>query len=309
MKKFLIITAVIVGVLFLANSCKKTGGNINPLSSVSNLGVGAYLVLDSNINLNLNYAQIATSTVGIIVHEYPNGQPVDHVIIYAAAGSTYDTTQWHLVKTVSYTGKGTQLTVSGAELGQAFGVDPTTFTPGSFYTFYTRVVTKSGATFDVNNTGNNSGSGLVTGAYYYSAFSFTAYIVCPFTGGMAGSYTVIRDDWDDWSPGATVTVTDGPGANEVNLSQVYPNPSYGTLVNPLVVDVDPASGTAYVHKVNFGNYGGGYNMTAQGTGSGDNAGYVFSCTGYIKVTMELIANGPGGNGYDNGPTTLILQKQ
>ncbi|MBS1947441.1 MAG: hypothetical protein JST47_06705, partial [Bacteroidetes bacterium] len=198
MKKLLIIAIAFSSALFTINACKKTGGNVNPLSDVKNLGIGSYLVLDSNINLNFNLSQITTSTVGIIVHAYPGGEQVSSVILFAALGSTWDTTEWHQVGTFPYTGSGTQLTVTGAQLGTALGVDPTTFVPGSFYTFYTRVVTKSGKTYDVNNTGTNSGSGINGGTYYYAAMSFTAYITCPFTGNMAGTYKVIQDGWADW---------------------------------------------------------------------------------------------------------------
>lgn len=302
MKKLITILGVISMMVFITYSCKKTGGNINPLSDVKNLGVGSYLVLDSNINLNFNFAQINTSTVGIIVHEYPNGEPVDHIDVYAALGSTYDTTQWHKIKTIPYS-KGVQITCTGAELGTALGVDPTTFAPGSFYTFYTRIFTKSGKQYDVNNTGNNSGSGLVTGAYYYSAFFFVAYITCPFTGGMTGSYTVIADDWVDWFPGDHVMVTDGPGPNQINLSAIYPNG--GTVINPLVVDIDPATGTASVPKTVYGRYGGpsSTQYSAEGTGANDVAGYVFSCTGFITLTLDQ-----QGGGTDYGPSRLILQK-
>ncbi len=307
MKKLLYILSVVC-LITVTNSCKKTGGDINPLSSYKNFGVGSYLVLDSSLGQNLNYAALSTSTVGVIVHQYPNGEAITSITVFVVPGSSYDTTLWKKVKTVNYTSPQTTITVSGAELATALG-GASAIKPGTNYTFYNRITTKSGKTYDVNNTGNNSGSGLVTGFYYHSAFTFSAYVVCPFVAPIAGTYQVIRDDWADWKPGDMVQVTDGPGPNEVNLSQVYPNPAYGSVVKPLVVDVDPASGTATVKKVNFGNYGGGYNMTAVGTGANGVAGYVFSCTGYITLTMELKADGPGGNGYDNGPTKLILQKQ
>jgi hypothetical protein len=50
-------------------------------------------------------------------------------------------------------------------------------------------------------------------------------------------------------------------------------------------------------------------MNAVGTGANDVAGYFFSCTGYITLNMSVIANASGGNGYNNGATNLILQKQ
>jgi hypothetical protein len=299
MKKLLIIAVAVASVLFTVNSCKKTGGNINPLSSISNLGIGSYLVLDSNINLNFNLTQITTSTVGIIVHAYPGGEAVDHVILFATLGTTYDTTQWHQVVSIPYTGSGTKLTATGAQLGTALGVDPTTFQPGTFYTFYTRVVTKSGKTYDVNNTGSNSGSGINGGTYYYAAMSFAAYVTCPFTGGMAGTYKVVQDGWADWNPGDLVQVLDGPvGSNTINLSLVYPNPAYGSVIDSIIVHIDPNTGAATIPKVDFGNYG--YTATIL-----SGSGYVFSCVGYITLSNDIFA-GPYG---DQGFLNLILQKQ
>jgi hypothetical protein len=290
MKKLLyILTAATL--IVAINACKKKGGDINPLSDRSHLSQGTYITLDENVNLNLDYSQIATSSIGIKVTQYPNGLAVDHILIYATNNASYDTTQWHLVKSVPYTGAGTQLSLTGAELATAFGVAPGDLSPGDAYTFYTRTVTTSGLSFDVNTTGDNGGGGLVTGPYYNAAFAFTAYVVCPYTGSAAGTYEVVRDDWEDWLPGDVVTVTDGPGSNQINLSAVWPNPAYGDIVNPLIVDIDPASGTATVPSVEFGHYSNSY--TTEGTG------YVFSCTGVITLSLTISGD----------PYKLILQKQ
>ena len=301
MKKLLYILTVI-STLIAVDACKKKGGDINPLSDRSHLGQGSYLTLDKNISLNLDYTQVATSTIGIEVSQYPNGQKIDHILIYATENASYDTTEWHFVKSVPYTGAGTELSITGTELAASFGIAPGDLTPGGAYTFYTRIVTTEGYSFDVNTTGDNGGGGLVTGPYYNAAFSFTAYIVCPFTGSMAGTYAVVRDDWADWGEGDLVQVTDGPGANQVNLSKVYPNtdPSIGgILINPLIVDVDPATGTATIPATVFGEYGSGTQYTAEGAGDGGVAGYVFSCTGYITLNMNIAGD----------PYRLILQKQ
>ncbi|MBN9382902.1 MAG: hypothetical protein J0H74_19200 [Chitinophagaceae bacterium] len=304
MKKLLITIISLVSLVFVINSCKKTGGAINPLSDVKNLTVGSYLVLDSTINLNFDNSAMTTSTVGVLVSGYKGGEAVDHIDVFAASGATYDTTQWHKVKTVSYSGNGTKIAVTGGELATALGVDPGSFNPGSFYTFYTRLYTKTGRAFDVNSTGNNSGSGLITGPYYHSAYFFTTYITSPFVGPIAGSYKVIADDWQDWHPGDVVQVTDGPGPNQVNLSQVWPNG--GTVISPLVVNVNPANGVATIPKVIFGRYGGpsSTQYTAEGAGTNDVAGYVFSSTGYITLSIDI-----QGGGTDYGPNRLILQKQ
>ncbi len=301
MKKLIYLFFALV-MLTAFSSCKKSGDSVNPLSSVDNLGTGSYLTLDKNINLNLDNSNLATSTVGIQVTQYAGGQDIDHIDIFTAPALSYDPTTWVKIKTVPYAGPKTTLSVTGAQLATALGIPITGFAPGTNYTFYTRITTKSGATFDVSNTGNNSGSGLITGPYYNTAFTFTAYIVCPFVGPVAGSYKVVRDDWNDWSVGDIVQVTDGPGTNVVNISQVYPNPAFGNVVKPLLVNVDAASGTASVPQVTFGDYGS--LATAVGTGANGAAGYVFSCTGYITLTMEFTYGGA-----DQGAITLQLKKQ
>ena len=296
MKKILYILSV-AALVIVIHSCKKKE-SLNVFSDYKNLGLGTYMTLDKNINLNLDFSHLATSTVGIQVSQYPNGQAIDHIILFATTNASYDTTQWHFVKSIPYTGPGTQLTVSGAELATSLGVSIGTLQPGTAYTFYTRIITKQGYSFDVNTTGDNGGGGLVTGAYYNSVFSFTAYIVCPFTGNMVGTYKVIRDDWADWSPGDMVQVTDGPGANQINLSQV--DPGGGIIINPLIVNIDPASGTAKIPKTVFGKYSAnGHQYTAEGAGDSDVAGFVFSCTGYITLNINI----------DGDPYKLILQKQ
>ena len=303
MKKFSIILLLVCAAFAALNSCKKTGGSINPLTDINNLAVGSYLVQDSLINANLN-ALSGASKVGIVVHQYPLGETVDHILLYATSGTSTDTLLWKLVKSVPYTaGSTVQLTATTTELAAAFGATSPAFQPGGLFTFFPRAVTKSGKTYDINNAGDNGGGGLITGPAYASAFSFTAYVICPFTGGMTGNYKVIKDDWADWSTNAIVQVTDGPGANQINLSKVYPGG--GIIISPLLVNVDPTTGTATVPKVVYGKYSsGGVNYTAQGAGAGDVAGYVFSCTGFITLSINH-----SGGGTDFGANKLILQKQ
>jgi hypothetical protein len=301
MKRLLYIVPVAALLIFI-NSCKKTGSDVNPLSDISQFGIGSYLVLDSLLNSNMNYSAISTSSVGVMVEEYKGGQPVDHIVVYVSSSFSYDTTTWHMVKTVNYTGKGTTITVNGTELATALGTTTANLSPGTSYTFYNRVVTKSGSYWDITNTGYaNDGTNLVAGSNYHSAFYFTANIVCPFVAPMAGTYKVIEDDWVDWNPGDLVQVTDGPGPNQLNLSQVWPNPAYGTVVNPLYCKVDPATGVATIPpNITWGNYGS-YSTT---TGTGG-TGNVFSCTGRISLKIDIFATGYGDQGYNK----LILQKQ
>jgi hypothetical protein len=297
MKKLIIVLTVIASALVI-HSCKKTGGNINPLTDVSNNGTGTYLVLDKVDNVNLNSTSITTSSASIEVHYYAAGQPVTQIALYASASPAFDTTQWHFIKIVPYASPTTTLSVTGAELGTALGVDPTTLPPGSVYTIFTRAITKTGQTFDAVNTGDNAGSGLISGPDYHSLFFFNVNIVCPFVAPMAGSYTITRDDWQDYTSLPTVitnAVADGPGPNQLSLS-VYPGPGAGIMTGPMIVDVDPATGVATIEESTIGTYGG---QTTTVTGGGN----VFSCTGVISLNVDFVVGGA-----DQGGFTMIIHK-
>lgn len=277
----------LLGLLFLA-SCKKSEVT-NPLADYKNLSVGSYITLDSTINLNFSY-NTPNSEVGITVNQY--GSEVDSINVFVVKNSNSDPTQWKLVKSVKFTGKGTKLAATAGEVATALGIAVSEMEPGNYFTFYNRVVTKDGRRFDISNTPG----ALESNSNYKTAFRWQAYVTCAFTGNMAGSYTVIQDDWADWSPGDIVTVSDGPGPNQIDLSEVWPNPAYGDVVDHLVVDVDPANGSASLTTVNFGDYG----SIAKAT---EASGYVFSCTGFITLTIHLYYGGT-----DYGDYKLVLQK-
>lgn len=281
--------------LFAVSSCKKTDGEVNPLSSLSNFGIGSYLVLDKVINTSLVYETAASSKVGVIAHAYKGAiDPVDHVDLYVAAGNTYDTTKWKFVKTIAYTDSSIEISATGADLAKALSITPAAFKAGSGYSFYVRLFTKSGARYDVNNTGTNGGSGILGGPTYNTIFNFGAYIVCGYKD-MSGTYKVITDDWADWNPGDLVTVKAGATANTLDMSAVWPNPAYGSVVNPWTITIDPATGAITgTTKTVFAAYG------ATQVSATAISGYAFACTGQLKMVVTL---GPYGN------NNLVLQKQ
>ena len=170
--------------------------------------------------------------------------------------------------------------------------------PGHSFTFYNQAVTDDGTTFDINNGGAN-----VTAPDLNSTFSWQAFVRCPYTGGVAGDYMVLKDGWNDYGPGAVITgaVEEGPGANQITL-HVYPNPDFGNPVNPIVVDINPATGAATVKPVVYGDYGS--LVSAETT---DAPSYVFSCVGYITLTLNHFIDDPDTG--SQGTYTLILQKQ
>ena len=282
-------------IVLFATSCKKTGVQ-NPLADVENLSVGSYLTLQQNVNLNLSF-NVPTSLVSIKVDKY--GKDVDKINLYVVKGANSSPTAWKLIKTIPFAGAGTVLSATSQEVATALGVTVADLTPGNFYTFYNEIISKDGRKFNISNGGN----ALVSNSNYNASFQWEAYVTCPFIGPIAGNYEVKRDDWEDWGIGDIVAVTDGPGANQVNLSAVWPNPAFGDISSPLIVNVNPANGTATVPLTQFGvNYPG--IATAQGFNTDDVAGYVFSCTGFITLTMQVKYNGSS-----RGNLKLVLQKQ
>lgn len=291
MNKILSIIAS-ASLLFLFG-CQK--GDIN--GAFESQTTGSYLTKVAIGNKIINYSNLAGSKVDVTVKEY--GNPIDKVKVFVSAGSaTTNTGLWKAVKEVPYSGD-TKIEVSASEIAAALGVPVTDLSPGTSYTLYNQVKSKDGGTWDITNMA----SAFYGSPNYNMLMSWDATVVCPFTGNMAGNYKVIQDDWVDWSPGDIVQVTDGPAANQINLTQVWPNPAYGSPVNPFVVNVDAATGTATITSgVTIGDYSAyGYTLV---TGSGS-TGYVFSCTGDIKLRVRLSAPPYGDQGFFN----LVLKKQ
>ena len=296
MKK--IFNKILVAIAFtaLVSSCQKDDLALNnPFVDIENLGKGAYVTLASTTNINLNFAAIDASSVGVKIDPYENGVKIKEVKLYVFKGSSADPKAWKFIKTVPMTGT-TTISATGADIAKAYGTTTAAlFAPGQFYTFYHQVVTEDGKTYDISNTVG----ALESAAGYNACMRWTAFVVCPFTGGMTGTYKVIQDDWADWSPGDLVKVTDGD-AGEINLSDVWPNPKYGDKIGKgLTIKVNAQTGAASLGTTAlFADYG--YTVKATSV-----SGYVFSCTGYIGVKIGLFATGYG----DQGGLNLVLQKQ
>jgi hypothetical protein len=287
MKKiFSIITVALIPVFF---GCKK--GDIN--GAFESQSTGSYVTKVAVGNKIINYANINNAKVDATVKEY--GHPVEKIKIFVSAGTaTTNTSAWKAIKEVPYSGDNVKLEVTAAEIATALGVPITDLTPGTTYTLYNQVHSKDGGIWDISNMNST----FYGGPNYNMLMTWDATVVCPFTGNMAGDYKVIVDEWLDWAVNDIVQVLDGPGANQVNLSKVWPNPAYGTLINPLLVNVDPATGVATIPSgIQFANYG---SIAATGANS---SGYVFSCTGDIKLRVRI-----SYGGSDFGFFNLTLKK-
>jgi hypothetical protein len=284
-----IISILTIFSLLLLTACKKVAVQ----GDIADQGIGSYVTkvaLDKGI---IDYANLASSKVEATVREY--GSPVEKIKIFVTKGvATTNNTAWKFIKEVPYSGD-TKLTVTATEIATALGIPVTGLEPGVVYTLYNQVHSKDGQVHDIVNMN----SAMYGSSNYNPLMTWTATIVCPYTGGMAGTFKVIKDDWVDWNPGDLVQVTMGPGANQINLSQVWPNLAYGTKVNDFLVDIDPATGAATIKSgVTIADYGSVFT-----TGSGS-TGWVFSCTGDINLRCRM-----SYGGGDQGFLALILDKQ
>jgi hypothetical protein len=286
MRKNIIALLSITVVLFGVYACKK--GAIN--GDKNDLISGAIITLTKNINGNLDFSKPA-ATVSIQVGS--KGSAVESVNVYLATGDALDQTKWKLIKNVPFT-DGMTLSVSTTELAAALA--PAVIAPGNQYILQNEAVTKDGHKFSAVNTPTNFSSFSV----YNIFFSWSATAVCAYVAPMGGNYKVVQDDWQDWSPGDIVKVTDGPKSNQLNLAQVYPNPAYGAVVDSLYIDIDPVTGAATSPKgLVWGDYG---YLASNLEGS---KGFVFSCTGVISLSIHIDASGYGDQGFKK----LILKKQ
>lgn len=283
MKKLL---ALITIVGLLGTSCYKTDPN-NPYSDVDNFGIGSYLTLVEELNLQVNSSDLANAFVGVTVDEY--GTPVKDIVLYIADGNASDPANWREMKTVPFAGTGTEVSCTGPEMAAALGYDPL---PGVTYTMINQIITEDGRTFDLSNT-----AAFESQSAYNMAMRWEVSVVCSFDGAAsAGDYEIVVDTWQDYAPGDVVTnaIVAGPGANQLTMN-VYPSPAFGTPVNPIIIDVDPVTGNATVAKVTYGDYGG-TQYTAEGSG------IVFSCTG--SITLNLTHSDGSGSGLYK----LVIQK-
>lgn len=291
MRKILITLLLVASVGVVLFSCEKK----TDAADFSNNSVGAYVTLVSKGNLILDYGNLATTAADITVKQY--GSAIDKIKVYATEGLTnLDKTKWKAVKEFPYNGGDQQLKVTAVELAAGLGIPTTALKTGSPYTFYNELILKDGRIFNPANT-NSAYQGI---SNYNMAMTWQAVVVCPYVAPMAGTYKVIQDDWADWAAGDLVTVSDVAG-NKLDLSAVWPNPAYGSVVTPLVISLDPATGAATIPtNLVFGNYGSYNAKTLSGS-----SGYVFSCTGTVTLVIHVDA-GPFG---DQGFLKLILKKQ
>ena len=282
-------------------TCKKSDTNFTPITE---LAVGSYIRSVSFGTTRFNSASptLGADKVSIVVKGV--GEPIDKIISYVStSNNSLDKTTWKkIIETTVTDNDNITIAFTGSQFASALGVATSGLAPGTSFVIYNEILTKSGKIYNINNINGDAEAA----AAYAMVFRYNVSVVCPFTGNMTGTYKVIADpNWQDWSPGDLVQVTDGPAANQINISKVYPNPALGSVGSkPLVVDVDPASGAATIPTGSATAFWGNYGSYVAYTGAGS-SGFVFSCTGRINLKIHIVVTVFGDQGFN----TLILQKQ
>ncbi len=303
MKK-LIIPFLSLSVVLLMYACTKN--NDPSINLINGVAKGGFLQWNQKVPgtpLKFDPNNLATSTVSIKVKRYPGGSAMTGVNVYVGSSSSKST--WKLIKNVPMTDSGA-LSVTGADVAKAMGVNISTFAIGQQFTFYNEMVASNGVLYSMDNTNS---ADFESQAPYNASLRWNAVIFCNYdpTVFNNATYTVVRDDWADYpTPNQSpVTSTSSTTANvdgTYNISLLcYPNMdpvNGGANRRAVTLVVSPADNSVTVAKQIYGDYPPVTGASHAGTGS------VNSCKGTITLNLTHYY---GVNSYPG--QVVILQKK
>lgn len=180
------------------------------------------------------------------------------------------------------------LTLTGAQIKSLFGVSSIL---GDAYTIGATVTAENGKVYPAFSPyGNTENGGLSSIAGSTPTITFAA--VCQFkmsdygAVGTSVPYTVVTDEWADYSAGQTIQVKI---IDDTHLSFFY-GPDFQPA--PIIITVNPADNTTSVDKVVFGGYGGPPLFTAVSEANSP-ANSVAPCD--LTVGVKLAMTSPAGS--------------
>lgn len=142
-------------------------------------------------------------------------------------------------------------------------------------------------------------SPTVSNAVFNQIHTLKYSLECPFNmSGFTGTYKVVTDTWEDYSPGDLITIQPGPDANQFKILSTNnpyisnPNTSYMLVTVQNNGNITVASNQAFSYGGTTGN------MNVSGTGT------VNFCTGGINISALTFA---GAAGTSSG-NKFVLQK-
>lgn len=206
----------------------------------------------------------------------------------------------------------TTLTLTGAQLKAMYGYSSVL---GSSYDIGANITTADGTVipaFSPLQSAASYGSGLIsqgtTGAantpYPAAAPTINYTAICKFTMtdyGAIGStvpFTVVKDEWNDYSAGATVPVKI---IDATHMSFFYQPASNA---QPIIITVDPNTNSTSVAKQIVGNYGDGY-----GDYSATSTPTAFDIVAPCDLTVGVSLVYSVSAGTFSGNYTIILKKK
>lgn len=220
--------------------------------------------------------------------------PSDNVNTYVIMAQRISTSvsEWVEVKRITDFPKNCSVSISAAEIADALDIDMNDFLPGDEIDFDAYAIGDNGDTAYWENLDQDLG----TNPGQKQGFRYVAYVSCPFNAAeSAGTYKLIEEEAElMYDSDSTIVVVAGPGENQITIMNVFHHPypdNPGSTYN-VIVDVNPLTGIAMVGNQdawNSDNWGWGW-----GVGTIEGAGFVFSCTGLIILSLEQYC---GGNDF------------
>lgn len=293
MKKLSLIVLVAAG-LVLA-SCEK----VPLLADVNNLGVGSYVTNNRTINNQIDYGNLNTTQVGVVLG-YKGVKPKT-IIQYVTEGASKvrDRTKWKKIQELPWSGDSLTVITKATQIAAALGIPPSGLKPGQTYMLYQQIIGEDGKTYDLSN----AGADFEAISNYNMALTFPTIIICPYKKEQAaGTWEVVVDQWADFDPGYKFNVPLADLTDNTFKFSLYPNPAFGGInQRPVVITVNVNTGAATCTNQIYGDYiGFASNVGVSTVGTGN---WIFSCSG----TFNILFNHKAGTA-DFGNARLQMKK-
>lgn len=194
---------------------------------------------------------------------------------------------------VTFTSFPATLEVNSQNLADALGLDKNDFYYGDSFSFVATVTTNGGIVYIgtepktgkndddmVIITGGNTDSKLLKRRGYKGAMAFDTVVACAFVQEeVIGTYTVIYDNWNDFSAGQEVTIVAGDTKDTYRILV-----EHSFIANPTTcyfeVTVDLKTGASTLESNEPIEYIGWTNIPVKGKG------LTIACAGIIDLSLD-----------------------
>jgi hypothetical protein len=301
-RKISILSALSLGLIIAFSGCKKDDGAIR--SSVTIIDIPAITTtIDASGSQAIDLLNLASFSGKYKVDLYFPGTaaPAKVDISIRKNGSNANV---KVLKTGVTTFPST-LTVTASDIQSLFG---TAIVLGDSYDVAPDIYVgdKKYEAFPASGAGSGAGPVAMPGFSEYARFA----AICAYDPTIyAGTFTVVQDDWQDFTPGDKLTLTkvDATHFSFINPFVVAPTPV------PVVVAINTANNQASIAKIVIGsywNYGPGsatnYPNPAVSTGGAATASFVAPCAQTVTLLMTYYFGPTSGTTYAG--YKLVLKK-